>query len=268
MDPFPAFNRLKACRYGQMLYNSNDTYIGRSFDLYGEWSEGEVEFFRQAVQPGQCVIEVGANIGAHTVFLAQQVGPKGVVLAFEPQRIVFQTLCANMALNNIPNVVCFQQAAGSQHGFIKVPPLDYTRENNFGGLALGDFEHGEPVPVFPLDAISLPQCHFIKIDVEGMEEDVLRGAVAMIQRHKPILYVENDWEDKSASLIRYIDSLGYDMYWHRPPLFNPSNFLGNPNNVFDTIVSINMLCLRKGVTHELTGFKQVKVPPPAPAETE
>ncbi len=74
MNPFTVFNRQKACRYGQMLYNLNDQYIGRSLDLYGEFSEGEVDLFRQIVKPGQIVVEVGANLGAHTVFLARQVG--------------------------------------------------------------------------------------------------------------------------------------------------------------------------------------------------
>src|SRR6478672_202977 len=123
-----------------MLYNIHDMYIGRSLDLYGEYSEGEVEVFRQIVQPGHVVVEVGANLGAHTVFLSQQVGQKGVVVAFEPQRIVYQTLCANLALNNLPNVFALQQAAGSRPGGIKIPPVDYWHENNFGGLALGSWD--------------------------------------------------------------------------------------------------------------------------------
>lgn len=107
MSSFPQFNRLKQCRHGMMLYNLNDIYIGRSLDLYGEFSEGEIRVFQQLVKPGQTILEVGANIGAHTVWLAQAVGPTGVVMAFEPQRIVHQTLCANLALNNIFNVHSF-----------------------------------------------------------------------------------------------------------------------------------------------------------------
>ncbi len=247
-----------------MLYNQNDTYIGRSLDLYGEFSEGEVNLFRQIVQPGYFVVEVGANIGAHTVFLAQHVGVKGTVLAFEPQRIIFQTLCANIALNNIPNAVCYHQAAGAEHGSILVPTLDYTHENNFGGLGLGNFEQGESVPVIPLDAFNLKKCNFIKIDVEGMEENVLRGAVGIIARFKPILYVENDREEKSDSLIRFIGSLGYSMYWHKPRYFNPHNFLGHTENVFGNLISMNMVCLPPGISLEMRGFKPVEVPPPEP----
>lgn len=264
MNPFPQFNRQKACRYGQMLYNINDQYIGRSLDLYGEFSEGEVVVFRQIVQPGHTVVEVGANIGAHTVLLAELAAAAGRVIAFEPQRIVFQTLCANVALNSLPNVVCLQQAVSSQPGSIKIPMFDYTREGNFGGLSLGTFDFGEDVPVVTIDSLDLPQCHFIKIDVEGMETEVLRGAAQTVERFKPILYVENDREDKAAQLVGQLDAMGYYMYWHMPYYFNPNNFLGNPHNAFQNIVSVNVLCVHKSLPQNLQNFQRVTLDQPFP----
>jgi len=59
-----------------------------------------VRFFRQLVQPGWSILDIGANMGAHTIALARLVGPTGKVLSFEPQRIIFQALCANVALND------------------------------------------------------------------------------------------------------------------------------------------------------------------------
>lgn len=254
------FNRMKACRYGQMIYNFNDVYVGRSFELYGEFSEGEVQLFRQMVQPGDIVADIGANIGAHTLFFAQAVGPTGAVFAFEPQRVVFQTLCGNMAINSIPNAVCYHAALGEGPGQILVPPLDYSRMNNFGGLGLGGFQRGERVQVITLDSLELPRCKLLKIDVEGMEEQVLRGCVRTIERLRPILYVENDRKEKSGSVIRYIDSLDYQMFWHNPRLYNPDNFLKNTENVFGEIVSLNMLCLHKSSPTKLSGFSRVEVP--------
>ena len=243
-----------------MLYNSHDMYIGRSLELYSEYSEGEIDLFRQMVKPGDIVLEIGSNIGPHTVFLARQVEPGGHVFAFEPQRIVFQTLCANLALNSITNVSCFNQAVGAKPGEIVVPLIDYRQVANFGGLALGEFKQGEQIKVITIDSLLLPRCNLIKIDVEGMELSVLQGAIACLARFKPMLYVENDRREKSAELVRFLDSCDYDMYWHSPPLFNPQNFAGNAENVFDNIISRNMLCIHRSIARQLDGFQPVQVP--------
>jgi FkbM family methyltransferase len=262
-EPAPTaggFNRLKKCRYGLMIYNVNDLYIGRSLDLYGEYSEGEVELFKQILRPGDVAIDAGANIGAHTVFFAQAVGERGAVLAFEPQRIVFQTLCANIALNSITNTYCYSVALGSAPGSIRVPPLNYSQLNNFGGLALGGYSEGEPVEVRTLDSFGLQKCRLIKIDVEGMELQVLQGAVKTVDKFKPALYVENDRREKAAALIRYLDSIGYAMYWHRPTYYNPNNFFGDRDNVFCRTISVNMLCVHRQYNHSVKGLESVVVP--------
>jgi FkbM family methyltransferase len=195
------------------------------------------------------VVEVGANIGAHTVWFAQTTASNGgAVIAFEPQRIVFQTLCANLALNNIRNVIAYQSACGETSGVIRVPVLDPNLPNNFGGLELGG-DHDAPgdlVPVVRLDDMSIRRCRLMKDDVEGMELGVLKGARETILRCAPVLYVENDRKDKSDELVRFITSLGYELYWHRPFLFSPHNFAGKAENVFPNVVSVNMLCVPKG----------------------
>ena len=243
-DPVP-FTRLKQCRHGLMLYNINDQYVGRSLDLYGEFSEGETAIFRQLLRPGDIALEIGANIGAHTVFLAKTVGETGGVLALEPQRLVYQILVANVALNSLTNVWPMQLAAGSAPGQVRVPDLDPRQSHNFGGLQLGGSDVGDAVPVVRGDDLGLVRCRLIKVDVEGMELDVLKGCAGTIAKFSPALYVENDRPDRSAELARYIDSLGYAMFWHRPPLFNPDNFLKNPENVFGGVASINMVCVPK-----------------------
>src|ERR1041385_6647627 len=80
--PVPEFNRVKDCRYGKMIYNANDMYIGRALELYGEYCQGEADLFAQIVRPGDIVIDAGANIGGHTVFFARAVAPGGYVFAF------------------------------------------------------------------------------------------------------------------------------------------------------------------------------------------
>jgi len=253
------FNRVTRTGQGLMLYNHFDRYIGRSIDRYGEFSAGEADLFRQAVRRGWTVVEAGANIGAHTLMLSRQVGPQGVVYAFEPQRIVFQALCANMALNSIVNVHCRQEALGDAPGTTMVPPLNYARENNFGGLSLGGSK-GEAVPVVTLDSFELAQCQFLKVDVEGMELSVLKGAARTIDRCRPILYIENDRSDRSAPLIEYLLSLGYRLYWHLPQMYSPRNFYQNSTNEFGLVVSVNMLGLHSSVVSDIKGLREITSP--------
>ena len=247
---FPPIYGATKCRYGQMVYPARDEYVGRSLALYGEFSEGEARVFSRLVRAGDVVVEAGANLGAHTVLLARLVGGagSGAVLAFEPQPVLYQTLCANMALNNVVNVRAEKCGLGNRSQTLHIPVLDYGAKDNFGGLSLELVDEGEPVPVKRLDSYSLGKCAFIKIDVEGMEQQVLEGASNTIHSHRPVLYVENDRKEKSPGLIQLLLAMDYALWWHVTPLYNPNNFAGNKNNVFGGTVSINMLCVPKEKT--------------------
>ena len=260
LNPY-GFNALRMCRWGPMIYNKNDVYVGRSIAKYGEYSWHEQNVFAQLLKPGAVIVEAGANIGAHTIPLARLAGPQGAVLAFEPERIVFQTLCANLALNNCTNVWAMHQAVGASNGMIPVPAVDPTTVNNFGGLSLVGASGGaDIVPMRTIDSLQLAACNAIKADVEGMEIDVLRGAAQTIERYRPLLYVENDRADRSAEMIALVMKLGYDLYWHTPALFNADNFAGEVENVFPDIVSINMLCFPSEAKANVQGFRRIASP--------
>lgn len=235
--------RLTRCRHGLMLHGVNDQFIGRSLALYGEFAELELHAFKSLLKPGQVAIDAGANIGTHAVFLAKTLGPTGGVVAFEPQRIIYQRLCANVALNGHNNVWTIQAGLGREAGHLMVPSIDYSKTGNFGGLELRDDGPGERVPITTIDALSLPRCDFIKIDVEGMELAVVEGASRTIAERRPRLYIENNRREKSVALIQALFDLDYRLFWHTPYLFNPDNHFGNQENVFEGIWTANMLCL-------------------------
>src|SRR5258708_38072015 len=242
MNPSP-FNVQKRCRNGDMLYHRHDRYIGRSLELYGEFSEAEVQLLTSLLRPGSVVVEAGATTGAPAIPLSRAAGTEGSVTAFEPQRLVFDLLCANLAMNGIENVHAHQRAVGAASGSVTVPQLDPSAEANFGGVALGHCETGESVPVVSIDDLQLPRLDLIKADVEGMEADVIAGAKDSIAGHRPILYLENDRPEKRDKLCEIVRSLGYRIWWHTPPLFQASNFAGNPEDVFEGIASLNILCV-------------------------
>jgi len=256
---FPPFVELAEGRYGRMLYPRTDQYVGRSFREYGQFSQGEVQLFTHFVKPGDVVLDIGANIGAHTLPLAQLTGEGGVVVAFEPQPILHQILSANLIMNSVPNALTYAMALGSQPGTCIFPNLDYWVLNNFGGISMDMTTEGDTVPVGTLDAFNLDRVDFIKIDVEGHESEVLQGAAATLERCRPILYVENDRKDKSAKLIQDLFDLGYRLWWHKPPLFSPDNFRNNPENVFGNICSINMLAIHQS-QRPVTGLDPVLTP--------
>jgi FkbM family methyltransferase len=252
------FNGLARVREGYYLYNRNDQYIGRAIAKYGEFSALEMQLLRQLCAPGDVVIEVGANIGAHTVELARHVGRNGHVLAFEPQRLVFQALCANIALNSLENVDCYWAALGTRNGVVIVPEADPRQPYNFGGVTLLGAQQGQPVDCYTLDRfITLPRLRLIKIDVEGMEADVLGGGRGLIQKFRPFLYVENDRVEKSEALISMINDLGYRMFWHLPPLFNPDNYYAETENAYPNIISINMICVPRESGINIKGFTEI-----------
>jgi FkbM family methyltransferase len=252
---------LRDWRYGLIAYNRNDQYIGRSLQAYGEYSQIEVAFLERWLRPGDVVIEAGANLGAVTVPLARAVGPRGSVFAYEPQRLVFQLLCCNLALNELGNVVARPSAAGARVGAARVPAIPPSMAHNFGGVALSaDAEASEPVPVERIDDLGLPACRLIKVDVEGMEAEVLEGARATIARARPLLYLENDRADRSRALIELVESLEYRAFWHLPPLFNPANFVGRAENLFGNIVSVNMFCVPKESDGRPSGLIEVAGP--------
>ena len=252
------YNAVTKWKYGYAVYNKNDLYIGKAVEKYGEFSELEVELFRQLCKPGDVVVEIGANIGTHTVALSEIVGEQGVVYAFEPQPIVFYTLCANVAINSLSNVHCLNLAAGATEGFVLIPNINYDEPGNYGSVEVSTFKQGSQVRRVRLDNhITVPSIKLLKIDVEGMESEVIRGAKKLISRHKPVLYVENDRPGKSKELIELIRSLDYRMYWHQPMLFNPNNFAGDSENIYPNIVSVNMLCFHKSIDVRLDGFEEI-----------
>jgi len=225
---------------GVFLCPRHDRYVGRSLLTYGEYCAAEAALLRRLIAPGAVVVEVGANIGAHTVVLARQAGPQGRVLAFEPQPQLYQILCANLVLNDLSNVTPERCALGEQDGELAMPVLDLSRDGNFGGAALGS---GEAVtPVKRLDDLGLDSCQLIKADVEGMEAAVVRGGAELIARTRPVLYLEADRREAVHELLALLSDMSYEAWWFRIPMFVANNAFGVTEDIFPGVVHLNLMC--------------------------
>jgi FkbM family methyltransferase len=169
-------------------------------------------------------------------------------------------LCANLALNQCRNVQAQQVALAAHSGETRIPALNPRQRNNFGGVSLRGSEGGERTPVTALDDLNLKRCDFIKADVEGMEAEILHGAEKTLGRCRPVLYVENDRQEKSPALIELLAGMHYRLWWHVVPLFNPDNFHGEEQDVFGNIVSLNMLCVPREREMPVSGLPEVAGP--------
>jgi FkbM family methyltransferase len=251
--------KTKACKHGTFTYLADDMYVGKSLERYGEFSEDEVSVYRMVLKPDDLAIEVGANIGALTVPLARYCEQ---VLAFEPFPENYNLLVANLVQNNLMDKVYpYNCAVGEVPGRVSIPEFEQLGHTNYGAVQIGSGDR--KVLQCSLDSIVLDELKlerkikFIKLDCEGSELAVLKGAERLIARDRPILYVENDREEKSAELIGYLLDNGYRCYWHRPPLFNRLNHNGDTKNVFGNTVSISMFCAPEELGVEVDHLDEV-----------
>lgn len=247
----------KQCKHGTFTYYDADAYVGKSLNLYGEFSEDEVEIFRKCLLPTDLAIEVGSNIGALTVPMSRFCEQ---VMAFEPVDENYQLLMQNLIQNGCENVHPYKCAVGSYNGKIAVMSPEDISFPNYGALEVG--QGNREVAILTLDGAIAHlkverKIKFIKIDVEGHELEVLKGAENLLSRDMPILYVENDRQDKSAELVGWLIDHGYLCYLHQPPLFNRLNHNGHSKNVFGEIVSINMLCVHEDSRIEIDNLARI-----------
>jgi hypothetical protein len=246
-------SRLGQTAHGVICYDNRDSVIGTSIEIYGEWASEELLFLEKYINNRDTVVDVGANIGTHTLRFAQLVGKTGEVHAFEPQRIVFQKLCATIALNDLSNVFTHNYGLGSKESLVSVKNVTSGNIENFS-IRNQQSELGEEnIKVITLDSLNLRKCNFIKVDIEGMEEEMLKGARKTISSCRPILFVENNIIENSESLLTFIIDLEYDCWWHFSSYFNKDNFYKNTVNIFSEVKrpEINVICFPKELNIEL-----------------
>lgn len=223
-------------RFGEVWYYGKDEYVGKSFHNYGEFSGIELEHILGLADKTKLSLDIGANVGAVAQMLEYHGYP---CQAWEPQPEIYNMLVKNF---KGPSHKC---ALGSIESTAEMPRLRWGARYNYGGMSLNtQSELGHyTVPVKTLDSYNFENVGFIKLDVEGWEEEVLKGAVGTILANKPIMYIEDDRHEKSASLHRFLDGLGYKYTMDVTPLYRPDNFFGLKKNVWDKdYQSFNLIC--------------------------
>ncbi|MBK4732136.1 FkbM family methyltransferase [Oxynema sp. CENA135] len=231
----------KDCLWTDVSINSNFTYV--LFDDFNialepsfnsiatsvliaekDWFESEMEFWRTSLKPGMTAIDVGANVGVYTFSAAQKVGSKGKVLAIEPFSGCVQCLQETCRIDRLDWVKVVAAAASDRPGTARLSLYSASELNQLvaddsSALQPGDFEEVECLTLDSLiEAEQLQQVDFLKIDAEGHELSVLRGATRILSEFKPIILYENIAGSKGSNLpvAKYLREHGYHLFYYKP----------------------------------------------------
>lgn len=160
-----------------------DTHISKWVEKAGrlDHDQNMLPLLREYIPKGGTVIDVGAFIGDHTVFYAECVGPRGNVIAFEPNPPAFDCLVHNTA--RYPHVKCLNHAASNELGHVVI-------QDEFNSGASYAVPGDGPISCILIDNPGLLRCDFIKFDCEGFEVRALKGAFATIRKHRPTMLIE------------------------------------------------------------------------------
>ncbi len=251
-------------RYGKIRFFANDPVVGQALRLYGEWAQVELEFFEKLIPDGGTVLDIGGYVGTHALAFSHFVGPHGKVYTFEPQPASFRLLTENLAANGAAQVVASQAAVGKAPAVIELPSLNIGQIGSFGSFSVHEGEGAGTltdmfsVNLVTVDQLDLARCDFMKVDVEGMESEVIDGAVSVITRLQPIVYAECNSVDAGASTLRSLKALGYKTYLHVVDAFNADNFKGAATNIFGPCKEVGILGLPPNRAHLARRFSSPK----------
>ena len=210
--------------YGPMIININDSVIGRHISHLGYWAKDDIELIKQLVdflltkKEFITFYDVGSNIGTHALAVGKTYGNKVKVRAFEAQRQFFNMLCGTVALNGLNNIFCHNLAVSDGvEKKIKIALPNYGENNNFGGLELiqplrsdnqamskNSFEEIATTALDDFDEV----VDFIKMDIEGMEDKAFVGAKLILEKYRPICFIEILKTDVNF-LMRLFQDMGY-----------------------------------------------------------
>jgi len=210
-----------------------DMRAGHRRYALGTYEPEVAALIQSTLRGGETVMDIGANVGYFTLLLAHRVGSAGRVIAFEPLPSVYAVLCENLRLNGLTWVEAEYRAVSDHDGETRMrsessEPLPFTaRLAEDGDLV---------VPTVSIDRYvevnQIPRLDFVKIDVEGAEDAVIRGMNATLQKFRPVILIEvhaNNGQE-SEGLLR-LQEAGYRLTRVDPAGLSPCDTLSRGGHV-------------------------------------
>jgi FkbM family methyltransferase len=259
------------------LFPEGDTAIGASLRDYGEFARPEVEliasYMDQFKDPGT-FIDVGANIGAIALPVAAK-QQQWKVIAIEAHRGLSNVLAANTLNNQLYNVEVICGAVGAESGITSFPSVSLSSKIDFGALGthLNDKIRSERVLTLNLDYFAPPNTRLVKVDVEGAEAKVLRGAGKLIEEIRPIWLLEANradpyhgyTEESARETMRVLWNAGYTLFWFFAPFITANSSKAPAQSSTELRGDMNFIALPEGIANawDLPKISDYNAPSPS-----
>ncbi|SHL69617.1 methyltransferase, FkbM family [Nitrosospira sp. Nsp11] len=237
---------LVAGRYGSFEIPDEKDLVANSLRLYGEWAQTEIDALGNFIEEGSVVVDVGAFIGTHSRAFSGIVGTSGKVYAFEPNSSIYLLLEENAKKASLRNIITLPFALGARGCKMCIANEPY--HNNQGATHLdtpSDINDQKGVEVKLLDSFDIGPIDFIKVDVEGMELEVLMGGEEAINNHTPTIFLEVNSLEDSAGILGWARHRNYLTYGLIGDAFNPFNFNGAKKNIFGPAAECGLLLIHE-----------------------
>jgi FkbM family methyltransferase len=182
--------------------------------------EPEMRDALSLLSSGDVFVDVGANVGVYTLHAARRVGPSGKVFFFEPTAETYERTCENVKLNGFTNIKGFQKAVADAEGTVDFMVCESNNSNYIGtGLLSEEARESVEVRTVPVDTVdalatreSLDKVDLIKIDAEGAETLVMKGAVNTLRKSRPSILFESGFVGSPLAERAFLKEEGYKLY--------------------------------------------------------
>lgn len=204
----------------KILVNPKNGTVDNEIFLQGVYEPSFLKVIKQNLRSGDTYIDIGANIGQHSLFASRVVGDTGRVVAFEPVSKIYEQFKQSVILNNFENIKIHNLACGEEEKEMFI----YMTESNMGGSSLvfgSESREKEKINVVTADSILVdePQIDFIKIDVEGYEYEAMLGLIETLKKHHPKIMLEYSYDGykevnigNDKKILDLLFSLDYSLY--------------------------------------------------------
>jgi hypothetical protein len=226
----PGFSAVAECRHGILQYLPDEPLIGDAIGWYGEYREAELELLGRLIEAGSTVMEVGAGIGAHAVFLGRLLGEGGHLFLYEGRPVVKRILQQNLGANRIGNTTLMRRMLG--------------RPETAPGATAG-------MVTETLDELRLERLDWLKSNETVSGLDVLAGAGDTLWRLRPRLLLAASNEAEVSAIADRVKEFGYRCWRMATPLYNPDNFNRREADIFSGQIAWSVLAIPEEIEVDL-----------------